>query len=276
MTLGDVFIALFAAFVAEEMLGLTKALSVSLVKRNARRLPIELRESYEEEWLRHLEDLHSNLAKLIFALDLWRASSLIQRESRGCRREHTRVDDKARTAGTSLAPSTAARLLASLTPREREVLRLVLAGRLNKQIAADLGTVEKTVKVHRARAMRKLDVRSLLQLVRVSATLGLFVLEAEFVQGPFLTTEALAIRDEKRAAFNARLATLTSREKQVLSLVLAGYLNSQIAAEMGIVEKTVKVHRARLMRKMAAGSIIELFQMAVLADAVPRSDNWPR
>ena len=57
--------------------------------------------------------------------------------------------------------------LASLTPREREVLMHVMAGRLNKQIAADLGTAEKTVKVHRARGMEKMQVRSVAELVRL-------------------------------------------------------------------------------------------------------------
>ncbi|MBC5783827.1 response regulator transcription factor [Ramlibacter sp. USB13] len=57
--------------------------------------------------------------------------------------------------------------LHSLTPREREVLDHVMNGRLNKQIASDLGTAEKTVKVHRARAMEKMHVRSVAELVRM-------------------------------------------------------------------------------------------------------------
>jgi FixJ family two-component response regulator len=56
--------------------------------------------------------------------------------------------------------------VATLTPREREVLSRVVDGRLNKQIAAELGTAEKTVKVHRARMMRKMGVDSLAGLVR--------------------------------------------------------------------------------------------------------------
>jgi FixJ family two-component response regulator len=63
--------------------------------------------------------------------------------------------------------------LASLTPREREVLGHVVAGRLNKQIAADLGIVEKTIKVHRARIMEKMAVRSLADLVRIAERLEL-------------------------------------------------------------------------------------------------------
>jgi FixJ family two-component response regulator len=58
--------------------------------------------------------------------------------------------------------------LATLTPRELEVLGHVVSGRLNKQIAADLGTVEKTIKVHRAHLMSKLKVRSLAELVRLA------------------------------------------------------------------------------------------------------------
>src|SRR5262245_32551669 len=63
--------------------------------------------------------------------------------------------------------------LALLTPREREVLRLVVAGRLNKQIAAALGTAEKTVKVHRGRVMAKMGVRSVAELVRLTGQVGI-------------------------------------------------------------------------------------------------------
>lgn len=58
-------------------------------------------------------------------------------------------------------------LLATLTLREREVLDHVVTGQLNKQIAADLGTGEKNIKVHRGRVMHKLKVRSLAELVRL-------------------------------------------------------------------------------------------------------------
>lgn len=61
------------------------------------------------------------------------------------------------------------RRVATLTPREREVLTHVVSGQLNKQIAGDLGTVEKTIKVHRARVMRKMEAHSLAELVRMIA-----------------------------------------------------------------------------------------------------------
>jgi FixJ family two-component response regulator len=63
--------------------------------------------------------------------------------------------------------------LAKLTLREREVLAHVIAGRLNKQIAATLGTVEKTVKVHRGRMMAKLDIRSVAELARLAERVGI-------------------------------------------------------------------------------------------------------
>jgi len=63
--------------------------------------------------------------------------------------------------------------LAQLTPREGEVLRHVISGRLNKQIAWDLGTVEKTIKVHRSRIMGKMGVRTIADLVRLTEQIGL-------------------------------------------------------------------------------------------------------
>ncbi len=63
--------------------------------------------------------------------------------------------------------------LSRLTPREKEVLTHVIAGRLNKQIAGDLGTSEKTIKLHRGRMMHKLGVRSVADLVRVAERAGI-------------------------------------------------------------------------------------------------------
>jgi len=57
--------------------------------------------------------------------------------------------------------------MATLTPREHQVMAHVVSGRLNKQIAGDLGTVEKTIKVHRSRVMGKMGVRTVADLVRL-------------------------------------------------------------------------------------------------------------
>ncbi|MEJ8847266.1 response regulator transcription factor [Variovorax rhizosphaerae] len=62
--------------------------------------------------------------------------------------------------------------LATLTAREREVLAAVVKGRLNKQIANDLGIVEQTVKFHRARIMERMQTRTVAELMHVAAKLG--------------------------------------------------------------------------------------------------------
>jgi FixJ family two-component response regulator len=63
----------------------------------------------------------------------------------------------------------------TLTPRERQVMAQVIRGRLNKQIAADLGTGEKTVKVHRARVMSKMEARSIAELVQLADRVGIAI-----------------------------------------------------------------------------------------------------
>jgi FixJ family two-component response regulator len=67
--------------------------------------------------------------------------------------------------------------LAALTPREYEVLTFIISGRLNKQAAAELGTTEKTIKVHRARIMEKLQCASLAELVRLAEKAGIKTLD---------------------------------------------------------------------------------------------------
>ncbi|MGO4551324.1 response regulator transcription factor [Lysobacter sp. 2RAF19] len=74
--------------------------------------------------------------------------------------------------------------LDSLTPRERELLPHLISGKLNKQIAADLGVVEKTVKVHRAHVMQKLGVRRLADLVRLAARLSIEPCATARIVGP--------------------------------------------------------------------------------------------
>ena len=63
--------------------------------------------------------------------------------------------------------------LAGLTPRERDVLAAVAAGKLNKQIAGDLGVVEQTVKFHRARIMERMRAKTVAELMHIAARLGI-------------------------------------------------------------------------------------------------------
>jgi FixJ family two-component response regulator len=80
-------------------------------------------------------------------------------------------DSSSRQAHAELAAIRAK--ITTLTPRERQVLTHVVAGRLNKQIAGDLGTVEKTIKVHRSRMMEKMGVRTVADLVRLAEKAGI-------------------------------------------------------------------------------------------------------
>jgi FixJ family two-component response regulator len=69
--------------------------------------------------------------------------------------------------------SSARALFETLTPREREVLSLVAAGLMNKQVAAEIGIAEITVKIHRGHIMKKMGTRSLADLVRITEMLGI-------------------------------------------------------------------------------------------------------
>jgi len=81
----------------------------------------------------------------------------------------------------------------------------------------------------------------------------------------------------ERAALCGRYACLTQRERQVFAGVVAGQLNKQIALQLGTVEKTVKVHRARVMEKMGAANLAELVRMSARLSSPPRAgDAWTK
>jgi FixJ family two-component response regulator len=67
-----------------------------------------------------------------------------------------------------------------------------------------------------------------------------------------------------------RVRTLTAREQEVMNLVVSGMLNKQIASEIGTSEATVKIHRGNVMRKMKAGSVVDLVRMADKLKPTPR------
>jgi FixJ family two-component response regulator len=110
----------------------------------------------------------------------------------------------------------------------------------------------------------------------------------DFLTKPFNDVELLAAvqaaidRDAlmrrnraEREEIARKLATLTLREHQVLEHVVAGELNKHIAASLGTVEKTIKVHRGRIMQKMGAASLVELVRMADLAGIRPAPAHPP-
>lgn len=76
---------------------------------------------------------------------------------------------------------------------------------------------------------------------------------------------ALLARRHDRQRVEQKVATLTPRERQVLALVVAGLPNKLVADRLGASEKTIKVHRSRVMRKMDAGSLVDLVRMAQAA-----------
>jgi DNA-binding CsgD family transcriptional regulator len=184
MTVTDLLLALLAAVVAEEALGLSETVSRWLVRRNARRLPPEMCESYEEEWLRHLEELHGSLSKLIFSLDLYRATYFIQREARRVQGDRSRFNEKNRSSTMTDEQIAVSARSGALTPREHlggrlltlrqlEVLLRICRGRTNKQVATELGLAEKTVKAHISAIFKVLGVVNRAQAVLVARRVGM-------------------------------------------------------------------------------------------------------
>jgi FixJ family two-component response regulator len=106
-----------------------------------------------------------------------------------------------------------------------------------------------------------------------------------FLPKPFSDREILAAINEalarsatlasarrESAELRARYHALTVREREVFALVAAGLLNKLVADRLGIAEKTVKIHRGRVMEKMGAGSVADLVRMAERLAPVPSTD----
>lgn len=111
------------------------------------------------------------------------------------------------------------------------------------------------------------DVRTSVQAMKAGAVT---FLPKPFTDGEFLAAvrEALARSAELTsvrrdcASLSARYQVLTAREREVFALVTAGLLNKLVADRLGIAEKTVKIHRGRVMEKMGAASVADLVRMA--------------
>jgi RNA polymerase sigma factor (sigma-70 family) len=93
------------------------------------------------------------------------------------------------------------------------------------------------------------------------------------VQAAFERDRMQRVQDQDLRDLQARFKTLTERERKVMTFVIAGLLNKQTAAQMGVSEVTVKVHRHRLMSKLGAKSLPDLVRMAEMLHVVPFAKN---
>jgi two-component system, LuxR family, response regulator FixJ len=174
------------------------------------------------------------------------------------------VDEECRACGSAREflevhdPAAAAVLI--LDVRLPDMSGLDLLERLH-----DLGAVVATIMV-----TGFADVEMAVRALKLGAV--------EFVEKPFraqdmlekvqrareLLTEAWAVQ-QRRVEIESRLGTLSPREAEVLELVVAGHANKNIADQLNISQKTVEFHRAHLMRKMQAESVVDLVRLVFVA-----------
>ncbi|KWV52155.1 two-component system response regulator [Bradyrhizobium macuxiense] len=153
------------------------------------------------------------------------------------------------------------------------VLDVRMPGRSGLELQRDLAVANKQVPIIFITAHA--DVPMTVQAMKGGAI--------EFLTKPFRPQDLLdavetglardrTIRESERAfaTLRARFDTLSSREREVMLLVVAGRLNKQIANDIGIAEATVKVHRTHAMRKMKARSFPELCRMADILKIKPQ------
>lgn len=98
----------------------------------------------------------------------------------------------------------------------------------------------------------------------------------EVIQKAIHESESRILVQRQRDEINRRLRTLSERERQVLDLIVQGKSNQEMAAELNISRRTIEVHRANLMEKMAAGSIADLMRAAFAVNLIGQPPRAPR
>ena len=180
-----------------------------------------------------------------------------------------------RAAGLAAQTFTSAQAFLELEPPDRPaclVLDVRLPGLSGLDLQATLGPRQDTVPIIfiTGRGSIPMSVQAMkggaLDFLKKPVDGDLLL---ESIQRALARSREARTREAEHSDVARRLARLTPREREVLDLVVAGMLNKQIAARLMAAEKTVKVHRGRVMKKMEADSVADLVRMTQKMDERP-------
>lgn len=180
------------------------------------------------------------------------------------------LDSEAPTQALQVPTNRGADVHKALTPREAQVLRFIVEGLTNKQIAQEIQVSVKTVEKHRQEIMNKLKIHHTAGLTCYALTNG--------IAFPSTVSASMARRvPSSRGNCSSSIEealqdrTITPRETEVLRLIAAGLLNKQIAAELRLSIKTVANHRQEVMKRLNIHHIAGLTRYAVSKGLLKRN-----
>jgi len=127
--------------------------------------------------------------------------------------------------------------------------------------------------IHTTRSGERFRVHVVSRLVFFQSR-NCFLMVAQRLPREFLTGEGFERTRAEREEILRRLETLSARQRQILEEIVAGKANKVIAYELGLSQKTVESHRARVMTKLKAGSLAELVRFSLLAGVIPRGGKF--